>query len=112
MTKEERSEKVEFWRQQMEGFAASGLSVKAYCAKQGIAVANWYYWRKRLSAHRLSREASVPGAEFLPVHLADRSSGMPAVEIQLLSGRSLKLSAPLDMSWLQSLVRILEESCG
>ena len=32
MTKEEQTEKVEFWRQQMEGFAASGLSVKAYYA--------------------------------------------------------------------------------
>ncbi|MDD3761433.1 MAG: hypothetical protein PHO57_11480 [Acidithiobacillus sp.] len=41
MTKERQTEKVEFWRQQMEGFAASGLSVKAYCAQQGIAVANW-----------------------------------------------------------------------
>jgi len=32
MTKEERTEKVEFWRQQLDAFAASGLSVKAYCA--------------------------------------------------------------------------------
>ncbi|MBU2731912.1 IS66 family insertion sequence element accessory protein TnpB, partial [Acidithiobacillus ferridurans] len=34
------------------------------------------------------------------------------VEIHLLSGRSLKLAAPVDTSWLQTLVQILERPCG
>ncbi|OCX70965.1 IS66 family insertion sequence element accessory protein TnpA [Acidithiobacillus thiooxidans] len=112
MTKEEQAERVAFWQQQMEGFAASGLSVKAYCAQQGIAVANWYYWRKRLGKSAES-PVRVSGAEkFLPITLAPNRASMPAVEIQLLSGRSLKLSAPLDASWLQSLVQVLEGPCG
>ena len=110
--KEERTEKVEFWRQQLAGFAATGLSVKDYCAQQGISVANWYYWRKRLTQHSAPRELSVSGEEFLPVRLAEIASSMPTVEIQLLSGRRLKLSAPLDRAWLQSLVRVLEGPCG
>lgn len=114
MTKEERAEKVAFWRQQIEGFAGSGLSVKAYCAQQGIAVANWYYWRKRLGNSAESRaRVMVSGAEeFLPITLAPNRASIPTVEIQLLSGRNLKLSAPLDTSWLQSLVQVLEGPCG
>jgi hypothetical protein len=112
MSKRERVEKEEFWRQQMEGFAASGLSVKAYCAQQGIAVANWYYWRKRLGKRAESPVMASGVEEFLPITLAPNRASMPAVEIQLLSGRSLKLSAPLDTSWLQSLVRVLEGPCG
>ncbi|MDD3760773.1 MAG: IS66 family insertion sequence element accessory protein TnpB [Acidithiobacillus sp.] len=112
MTKKERTEKVEFWRQQLDAFATSGLSVKDYCAQQGIAVANWYYWRKRLTQHSTPRELSASGEEFLPVRLAEMSSSMPVVEVQLLSGRRLKFSAPLDSAWLQSLVQVLEGPCG
>ncbi|MBU2740033.1 IS66 family insertion sequence element accessory protein TnpA, partial [Acidithiobacillus concretivorus] len=43
MTKEE---KATYWRQQVDGFQASGLSVKNYCAQEGIAVATLHYWRK------------------------------------------------------------------
>ncbi|MBE7564440.1 IS66 family insertion sequence element accessory protein TnpB, partial [Acidithiobacillus sp. HP-6] len=32
--------------------------------------------------------------------------------IHLLSGRSLKLAAPVDTHWLQTLVQILERPCG
>ncbi|MBU2755421.1 IS66 family insertion sequence element accessory protein TnpB [Acidithiobacillus sp. CV18-2] len=99
MTKKERTEKVEFWRQQLEGFLASGLSVKDYCARQGISVANWYYWRKRLGKSSGPRVMISGAEEFLPVRLAEMSSSMP-VEVQLLSGRRLKFSAPLDSAWL------------
>ncbi|RRN84258.1 MAG: IS66 family insertion sequence hypothetical protein, partial [Acidithiobacillus ferrooxidans] len=34
-----KEEKVAYWRQQVEGFQASGQSVKNYCAQAGIAVA-------------------------------------------------------------------------
>jgi hypothetical protein len=112
MTKAERAEKVAFWRQQIEGFAGSGLSVKAYCAQQGIAVANWYYWRKRLDKNTQTRVLVSGAEEFVPITLAPNRASIPLVEIQLLSGRSLKVSAPLDTSWLRSLVQVLEGPCG
>ncbi|MHB1479887.1 MAG: hypothetical protein ACYCQH_11460 [Acidithiobacillus ferrooxidans] len=37
---------------------------------------------------------------------------VPPVEIHLLSGRRLKLTAPMDVGWLQTLVRVLESPCG
>ncbi|MGE0049854.1 MAG: hypothetical protein AB7T01_13110 [Acidithiobacillus sp.] len=38
--------------------------------------------------------------------------GVLRVEVQLLSGRRLKFSAPLDSAWLQALVQVLEGPCG
>ena len=34
-----KDEKAAYWRQQIDGFQASGLSTKHYCAREGIAVA-------------------------------------------------------------------------
>ena len=112
MAKDEKAAKAAYWRQQIEGFQAGGLSVKDYCAQKGIAVANWYYWRKRL-ADAVEPQPMVQGTEgFLPVTLASARSSISPVEIHLLSGRSLKLSAPMDAGWLHTLVRVLESPCG
>ena len=35
--------------QMIEAQAKSGLSKKAFCNEQGISVANFYYWQRRLS---------------------------------------------------------------
>ena len=32
-----KDEKTAYWRQQVDGFQASGLSVKNYCAQEGVA---------------------------------------------------------------------------
>ncbi len=107
-----KDEKVAYWRQKVDGFQASGLSAKDYCAQVGIAVGTLHYWRKRF-ADAVEPQPMVHGTEgFLPVTLAPARSSTSLVEIHLLSGRSLKLTAPLDAVWLQTLVRVLESPCG
>lgn len=107
-----KCEKTAYWRQQVDGFQASGLSVKNYCAQEGIAVATLHYWRKRF-ADAVEPRSMVYGTEgFLPVTLAPVRPSVSPVEIMLLSGRSLKLTAPVDAGWLHTLVRVLESPCG
>ena len=107
-----KDEKAAYWRQQVDGFQASGLSVKNYCAQEGIAVATLHYWRKRF-ADAVQSQQRVTGTEgFLPVTVAPVRSSVPPVEIHLLSGRRLKLTAPMDAGWLHTLVRVLESPCG
>lgn len=109
MTKDEKAAKAAYWRKQIEAFQTSDLSIKDYCAQKGIAVANWYYWRKRLA----EAQPMVRGADgFLPVTLKPAALSTLPVEIHLLSGRSLKLSAPVDAGWLHTLVQVLESPCG
>ncbi|MCR2831977.1 IS66 family insertion sequence element accessory protein TnpB [Acidithiobacillus ferrooxidans] len=107
-----KDEKAAYWRQQVDGFQASGLSVKNYCAQEGIAVATLHYWRKRF-AEAVELQPMGTGTEgFLPVTLTTVRPSVPPVEIHLLSGRRLKLTAPMDAGWLQTLVRVLENPCG
>ncbi|MDA8246765.1 hypothetical protein [Acidithiobacillus sp.] len=62
-----KDEKIAYWRQQVERFRASGLSVKNYCAQEGIAVATLHYWRKRF-ADAVEPRPMFNGTEgFLPV---------------------------------------------
>ncbi|MBU2799575.1 IS66 family insertion sequence element accessory protein TnpB, partial [Acidithiobacillus sp. VAN18-4] len=107
-----KEEKRELWRARVEDFRGSGLTVGAYCAREGIAVATLQYWRRRF-VDAVEPRPMVHGTEgFLPVTLAPVRLPVSPVEIHLLSGRSLKLTAPLDTGWLQTLVRVLESPCG
>ena len=95
-----KDEKAAYWRQQVDGFHASGLSVKNYCTQEGIAVGTLHYWRKRF-ADAAEPQSMVPGAEgFLPVTLVPVRPPISPVEIVLLSGRGLKLTAPVDTELL------------
>lgn len=107
-----KDEKAAYWRRRVDEFLTSGLSVKNYCAQEGIAVATLHYWRKRF-ADAVEPRPVINGTEvFLPVTLAPVRTPVSPVEIHLLSGRSLKLTAPVDTGWLQTLVRVLESPCG
>ena len=107
-----KDEKTAYWRRQVDGFLVSGLSVKNYCAQEGIAVATLHYWRKRF-ADEVEPRPMVHGTKgFLPVTLSPVRPSVSPVEIMLLSGRSLKLTGPMDTGWLQTLVRVLENPCG
>ncbi len=40
--------KREFWRRHLERQQASNLSQTTYCYREGLNVASFYYWKKRL----------------------------------------------------------------
>ncbi|MBU2804216.1 IS66 family insertion sequence element accessory protein TnpB [Acidithiobacillus ferridurans] len=109
MTKEE---KREMWRQRVEDCQGSGLSITAYCAREGIAIPSLYYWRKRFADREASPAEEMQSTGFLPVTLSPLRISSSSVEVQLLSGRSLKFSAPIDVQWLHTLVQVLERPCG
>ena len=61
--------------QMIEAQAKSGLSKKAFCNEQGISVANFYYWQRRLSEEEQDSEGftalSVRPAAELELRLPD-----------------------------------------
>ncbi|MDD5002729.1 MAG: hypothetical protein WC934_10455 [Acidithiobacillus sp.] len=73
-----KGEKAAYWRQQVDAFQASGLSVKNYCAQAGVAVATLHYWRKRFADAAGSRLMTAVPEGFLPVTLAP---GRPSVSV-------------------------------
>ena len=38
------------WRERLVRFASSGLSVKAFCLREGVAPSNFHAWKRRLGS--------------------------------------------------------------
>jgi transposase len=101
--------KERFWRRQIRRWRTSGLSVRDFCAEQGLSGPNFYAWRRRLA----EREATV---RFVPLTVtpevrtatpADSSPG--AVELILDAGRRLRIGPGFDGPTLTRLLALLEE---
>jgi hypothetical protein len=98
--------KLAMWRQRFERFLNSGLAVAPFCEREGVSVASFYHWRKKLKPARQHRRgtdghprrsaglaghrgtfrqvAVVPaGPGFVP--------GTPAICIQLPCGTRIEL---------------------
>lgn len=94
------SKKWAAWRQRLERFGRSELSVTRFCAAEGVSVASFYLWRKKLAAAR--REApgqatAHEGQAFSPVTLV----GTSALVVELPGGTRLQVPAG-NVAWLQA----------
>jgi hypothetical protein len=96
---------------------ATGLTMKAFCANEGIPKSSYYYWRKKLSKE--------PGKRFIPLLVnakpatingplknftpeQDISSDAFSMEISYPNGTTLRINHPLDLAGLRSLVLLAD----
>ena len=80
------------WRQRLERFGRSGLPVTRFCAAEGVSLASFYLWRKKLAAEK--REAppqptTGEGQAFSPVTLV----GASTLVVELPGGTRLQVPA-------------------
>jgi len=62
--------KERHWRQLLEQWRRSGLSVRAFCAARGLSEQSLYWWRRELAARdRRPAAAPAPLPHFVPVHV-------------------------------------------
>jgi hypothetical protein len=96
------------WVERLARFNAQGLSTAQFCAAEGVSVAAFYLWRRRLAtADRAAADApadSDSGPRLLAVHLPQRHA---AVELVLPSGAVLRIGAGADEATLRPLFRLL-----
>jgi hypothetical protein len=96
------------WRQVLAGQAASGISVRAYCASRRIREPAFYWWRAEL-ARRDAANARPCAAAFVPVIVEPAGSVPPGdIVIELLGGRALRLPASMAVEKVGALVRAIE----
>jgi transposase len=91
----------EDWRARIAAQGQSGVSVKQFCAQQGLTEQSFYYWRKRLQASAAMRFALVE---------ADPRRGPAedaALELVLTTGERLRISAGVDARTLQQVLEAL-----
>jgi transposase len=114
--------KERLWRQHLAAWRRSGLSVRAFCAAQGLSEPSFYSWRRMLTQRdrrgvckSASGGGTVSGAAlaadvspFVPVRLVDDKP--PAtVEVVLRGGRVVRVAAGFDAQVLRAVVAALEE---
>ncbi len=97
------------WSRRLERHQAGGLSIAAFCEREGIATASFYYWRRRLAEEGIHPRSSQAPPLFVPLRLDDSRArdGVPAarpVEIDLPAGVRLRLDAPPEPEWIGRLV--------
>jgi transposase len=96
--------KEQQWRRWLQDWQASGLSVRAFCARHGLAPPSFYAWRRELQR----RDAAQPA--FVPVCVVGED--MPAcggVEVVLRGGRTARVGPGFDAATLRQVVALLEE---
>jgi hypothetical protein len=95
------------WQQRLQRFTHSGLTVAAFCDREGVSVASFYAWKRRLAAD----PAPQPPLRFVPVRVVTPPASAP-VELLLPSGLVLRLAPGVDLAWLRQLLGLLgDESC-
>jgi hypothetical protein len=98
----------------------TGLTIKAFCANEGIPKSSYYYWRKKLSKEPVKRfipllvntipsTLSGPSKSFTPEqHEHHSSSDAFPMEIRYPNGTTLRIKHALDLPGLRSLVSLLD----
>ena len=100
--RDERKERQ--WRRWIGEWRASGLSVRAFCARRGLATPSFYGWRRALE-RRAGEQAG-----FVPVQvLADTPPAQAsALELVLADGRTVRVAPGFDAATLRQLLTALE----
>jgi hypothetical protein len=97
------------WVERLARFAAAGLSTAQFCAAEGVSVASFYLWRRRLAPAN-SYPAATTDSDFQPrprllaVQLPERNA---TVELVLPTGAVLRIGAGADEETLRRLLRLL-----
>lgn len=72
-------EKVAFWEYVLSEHVESGLSISAFCRREGISQASFYQWRKKLAGSGVNaRPASqLATTSFVPVEIVSADDALP-----------------------------------
>ena len=108
MARPASSHKRSEWRQRLRRFAQSKASVSEFCQREGVSVASYYQWRKKLAAalsepKKPTRPVTV--ASFVPVEV------IAASDLQVAFPDGTRLTVPArDHTLVRVLVETLAQS--
>jgi hypothetical protein len=91
----------------------SGLSVREFCANEGIAYSTFYYWYKKIKPKRGNQEfipLVVKPSQSVPSPIQEsRNSGEDIfLEVEYPNGTRLRIKQDLDLVHLRTLVCLLD----
>ena len=96
-------ERRSFWQEHLGQWHASGMTQVAYCRQQGLKLAQFGYWKKRLVTARASAMAP-PAVEFVAVQMTAARAPLAVV----LNGRlRVEVQPGFDPVTLRAVVQAL-----
>ena len=101
-TRDEQKEQE--WRRWIAQWRASGLSVRDFCDRHGLAAPSFYAWRSRLHQRTGDTPAVVPVQLVADAPPAQAS----ALELVLADGRVVRVAPGFDAATLRQLLTALE----
>jgi hypothetical protein len=113
-------QKEAHWRDVIARQAVSGVSVRRFCANEGIAEASFYAWRRELvvrdrETQTVSRpngrpdDGSLPqnsGGEFIPLRLIE---DLGTLEVVHPGGCLVRIGGPVHAATLHRVLEVLDE---
>ena len=96
-----------FWREVISRQRESGLSIKGFCAREALAMATFFLWKRRLAGG-----ATPASVGFAPVRLEPETLSEPVpggIEILLAHGRRIRLTGAVDRQQLRDVLAALAE---
>ncbi len=103
--------KEQHWRDLIARWKRSGLSVRAFCQSQHLAVPSFYAWRRTLHQRDSQAQPAPPPVTFVPVQVRHEVTDPPApLELVLTDGRCLRIPPGFDPTQLRALLFALEDS--
>jgi Transposase len=122
-------QKEAHWREVIARQVASGVSVRRFCADEGIAEASFYAWRRELALRdreppaasqvleARSRQTGTrgtrslatpphPGGEFIPLRLIEDPG---TLEVVHPGGCRVRIGGPVDAATLRQVLEIFDE---
>src|SRR4051794_23258575 len=102
-TRDEQKERQ--WRRRIAQWRTSGLSVRDFCARHGLATPSFYAWRRTLQ-----QRAAAAAPAFVAVQVVADAPPAPAsvLELVLADGRIVRVAPGFDAATLRQLLTALE----
>ena len=125
------------WRGLVRGQRASGLAVREFCRRNGLAESAFYFWRGELQRREVQGPRAAQGdstgrarqrrrerqstaarplaqASFVPVQLVEELPPQPPgrIEIELPDGRRVHVTGPVNRQALADVLAVLSLDLG
>jgi hypothetical protein len=105
-TRDEQKERQ--WRRRIAQWRASGLSVRAFCDRHGLATPSFYNWRRVLERRAAEQAAFVPVQVIADAGPAEAG----ALEVVLVDGRTVRVAPGFDAATLPLLLAVLQDGAS
>ena len=110
MTKVQQQERRQQWEMRIAEYRSSGLSVREWCASNGVNPERLWYWLRRFKDEKNKSESTT----WLPVDLSGaRAKGQPEGSglVVMVGKAGIEVKAGFEPDLLCALVRVLLAVC-